>query len=64
MGRMVSPSAARRRGGHAAMPQTTKDPIAAAAAVIQSLQQVVSRRVDPVMGGVISVTVVATGFPE
>ncbi len=48
-------------GGHAAMPHTTKDPIAAAAAVIQSLQQVVSRRVDPVMGGVISVTAVHGG---
>ena len=48
-------------GGHAAMPQTTKDPIAAAAAVIQSLQQVVSRQVDPVMGGVISVTAIHGG---
>ncbi|MCH2136801.1 MAG: amidohydrolase [Phycisphaerales bacterium] len=48
-------------GGHAAMPQTTRDPIAAAAAIIQSLQHVVSRRVDPVMGGVISVTSVHSG---
>jgi len=48
-------------GGHAAMPHTTIDPIAASAAIIQSLQHVVARRVDPVMGGVISVTSIHSG---
>ena len=48
-------------GGHAAMPQTTVDPIAATAAIVQSLQHVVSRRIDPVMGGVISVTSIHSG---
>jgi amidohydrolase len=51
----------RGKGGHAAMPQTTVDPIAASAAIIQSLQHVVSRRIDPVMGGVISVTSMHAG---
>ncbi|MCH2133362.1 MAG: amidohydrolase [Phycisphaerales bacterium] len=49
------------RGGHAAMPHTTRDPVAAAASVITTLQQVVSRHVDPVMGGVISVTMINAG---
>lgn len=48
-------------GGHAAMPHTTADPIAAAAAVITTLQQAVSRRIDPVLGGVVSVTVINSG---
>ena len=49
------------RGGHAAMPQLCVDPIATAAAVIQSAQQVVSRNVDPVQGGVLSITRVEGG---
>jgi amidohydrolase len=48
-------------GGHAAMPHMAVDPVAATAAVIQSIQHVVARRVDPVMGGVISVTSVHGG---
>jgi len=49
------------RGGHAAMPHLCVDPIAAAAAVIQSAQHVVSRGVDPVQGGVLSITRVEGG---
>jgi amidohydrolase len=49
------------RGGHAAMPHRCVDPIAAAAAVIQSAQHVMSRRVDPVQGGVLSITRVEGG---
>ncbi len=49
------------RGGHAAMPHLCIDPIAAAAAVIQSAQHVVSRGVDPVQGGVLSITRVEGG---
>jgi len=49
------------RGGHAAMPHLCIDPIAAAAAVIQSAQHVISRKVDPVQGGVLSITRVEGG---
>ena len=49
------------RGGHAAMPHLCVDPIAAAAAVIQSAQHIVSRRVDPIMGGVLSITRIEGG---
>jgi amidohydrolase len=49
------------RGGHAAMPHLCIDPIAAAAAVIQSVQHIVSRQVDPIMGGVLSITRIEGG---
>ncbi|MAT80957.1 MAG: hypothetical protein CMJ29_04825 [Phycisphaerae bacterium] len=51
----------RGQGGHAAMPHTTADPITAAATIITTLQQSVSRHIDPVLGGVVSVTVVQSG---
>ena len=44
------------RGGHAARPQTVIDPILAASAVVLGLQQIVSRRVDPIEPAVVSVT--------
>jgi amidohydrolase len=43
------------------MPHLCVDPIAAAAAVIQSAQHIVSRRVDPIMGGVLSITRIEGG---
>ena len=49
------------RGGHAAMPHLCIDPIAAAAAVIQSVQHIVSRQVDPIKGGVLSITRIEGG---
>ncbi len=49
------------RGGHAAMPHTTIDPVSTAATIITTLQQAVSRRVDPVLGGVVSVTSIHAG---
>jgi amidohydrolase len=49
------------RGGHAAMPHTCIDPVAAAASIITTLQQAVSRMVDPVLGGVVSVTTIHAG---
>ncbi|MDP7029093.1 MAG: amidohydrolase [Phycisphaerales bacterium] len=49
------------KGGHAAMPHLCVDPVAAAAAVIQSAQHVVSRGVDPVQGGVLSITRIEGG---
>jgi amidohydrolase len=43
------------RGGHAAMPQHTIDPIVAAASAVGALQSIVSRNVDPLRAGVVSV---------
>ncbi|HWR08032.1 M20 family metallopeptidase [Sporomusa sp.] len=41
-------------GGHGAIPHSTRDPITAVAAVIQGLQTIVSRQVDPLAAAVIS----------
>ncbi|MEZ4736368.1 MAG: peptidase dimerization domain-containing protein [Caldilineaceae bacterium] len=41
----------RGSGGHAARPHTTIDPIALSAHVINAIQQVVSRRLDPLDPG-------------
>lgn len=49
------------KGAHGAMPHQGIDPITAAAAVIQSLQTVVSREVDPQESAVVSVTKVLAG---
>ena len=46
----------RGRGGHAAAPHRTVDPIAVAAQVVTNLQQLVSRGVDPIESAVVSVT--------
>ncbi|MBI5154935.1 amidohydrolase [Candidatus Poribacteria bacterium] len=46
----------RGKGGHAAYPQATDDPVLAAAHVVTALQQVVSRRTDPFEPAVVSVT--------
>ncbi len=43
-------------GGHAAMPHNTVDPIVAGAALVQSLQSIASRNVDPISSIVVSVT--------
>ena len=44
------------RGGHAAMPHSTIDPIVATSAIVQSLQSIASRNVDPLASIVVSVT--------
>eukprot|EP00249_Psilotum_nudum_P018135 c26654_g1_i1 orf=14-1360(+) len=49
------------RGGHAASPHLTADPIIAASFIILSLQQIVSRETNPLTGQVISITVVKGG---
>ena len=46
----------RGRGGHAAMPHTTDDPLAAAAGAVLNLQQFVSRELDPTEPAVLSIT--------
>lgn len=49
------------RGGHAAMPHQTLDPIVGGAQVVLALQSLVSRRLDPASMAVISVTVFEAG---
>lgn len=49
------------RGGHAAAPHQTIDPVLIAAHVITGLQSLVSRRRDPLDAGVVSVTEVHAG---
>lgn len=44
------------RGGHAALPHGTIDPVPAAAALVTALQTIVSRVIDPVDQAVVSVT--------
>lgn len=48
-------------GGHAAQPNRTVDPMPVMAALIQGLQTLVSRRLDPVDAAVVSVTRVQAG---
>lgn len=49
------------RGGHAAQPNLTVDPVPVAAQVILALQQIVSRECDPMHPAVLSVTKVHGG---
>ena len=49
------------KGGHAAHPERGVDPILVAAHVITALQSLVSRRVDPVDGGVVSICQIEGG---
>ncbi|HEX4632711.1 MAG TPA: M20 family metallopeptidase [Gemmatimonadales bacterium] len=49
------------RGGHAAAPHQTIDPVLIAAHVITALQSLISRRRDPFEEGVLSVTQVSAG---
>lgn len=49
------------RGGHAASPHETIDPIVVAAQVVTNLQQLVSRTLDPLDQGVVSVTRISGG---
>jgi hippurate hydrolase len=51
----------RGRGGHAAMPHTTIDPVVIAAQIISSLQTIAARNVDPLQSTVVSVTILKAG---
>jgi amidohydrolase len=51
----------RGRGGHAAMPHDTHDPIPAAAAIVLALQQIASRRVPPMEPVVVTVASIHAG---
>jgi amidohydrolase len=44
------------RGGHAAMPNTTIDPVVIGAQIVTALQSIASRNVDPLASVVVSVT--------
>ena len=44
------------KGGHAALPHMTKDTITIGSQIIVALQTIVSRKLDPVKAGVVSVT--------
>lgn len=48
-------------GGHAGYPHTVRDPVVALSAVVLALQQLVSRRIDPVHGAVCTVGMVSAG---
>ncbi|MEE3373427.1 MAG: amidohydrolase [Planctomycetota bacterium] len=48
-------------GGHAAMPHLAIDPVVAAAKIVTELQTVISRELDPLDAGVISVTMLRGG---
>ncbi|MEL6265399.1 MAG: M20/M25/M40 family metallo-hydrolase, partial [Pseudomonadota bacterium] len=50
------------RGGHAAFPHFAADPIVAASALVQAMQTVVSRTVDPQQPAVLSITEFHAGF--
>lgn len=54
----------RGSGGHAARPQSTVDPIALSAHVINAIQQVVSRRVNPLEPAVITIGTIHGGTVE
>lgn len=47
--------------GHAAMPHLSVDPVACAAKIITELQTIVSRELDPVEGGVVTITGLQAG---
>ena len=49
------------RGGHAALPHNTVDPVLVAAQIILALQTIVSRSIDPLRQAVLSVTMVEAG---
>jgi hippurate hydrolase len=49
------------RGGHAARPHVTVDPIIVAAQMVTALQTIVSRNLDPLESAVLSVTMVEAG---
>ncbi len=49
------------KGGHAARPQQTIDPIIVAAQMVTALQSIVSRNLDPLASAVLSVTMVEAG---
>ncbi|TVQ33816.1 MAG: amidohydrolase [Geminicoccaceae bacterium] len=52
------------RGGHGAFPHTTIDPVVVGAHVITALQTLISRQLDPIDSGVVSVTRMHAGSAD
>ena len=50
------------KGAHGAMPHMGVDPIVVAAAIVQALQSIVARNMEPVEGGVITIANINGGF--
>ena len=50
-------------GGHGSLPHLNTDPVVCAAAIIQSLQTVVSRNVNPLDAGIVSINMIEGGSP-
>lgn len=50
-------------GGHGSMPHLNVDPIVCAAAMISSLQTVVSRNINPLEAGILSINMIEGGSP-
>ena len=48
-------------GGHAAFPHTCVDPVVAAGQLVQAFQSIVSRTLDPLTTGVLSITMLRAG---
>ena len=48
-------------GGHAAVPHLTKDPVLTSAQVITNLQTIISRELDPLDSGVVSISAIHGG---
>lgn len=49
------------KGGHGAVPHNAIDPILAASHIVTSLQSIVSREIDPIDSGVVSITKIQGG---
>jgi amidohydrolase len=49
------------KGGHAALPHTSVDPVPIACAMVQAFQTIISRNKKPIDAGVISVTMIHAG---
>ncbi len=52
------------KGAHAARPHWGRDPVLAGAAIVQGVQQIVSRNVDPLESCVVSLTMFNAGFTD
>ncbi|OQW86461.1 MAG: amidohydrolase [Rhodoferax ferrireducens] len=51
----------RGKGGHAAMPHNSLDPVPVACQLVQAFQSIISRNLKPIDAGVISVTMIHAG---
>ena len=51
----------RGKGGHAAIPHNTIDPVPVACQMVQAFQTIISRNIKPIEAGVISVTMINAG---